>query len=728
MKNVLLTIDDATKEWVVCGGGAGRCSDTQHLTQSDCENAAESWIPYVWDEGYPGLQQNVPSDATARGSLNDAYKCDTGTVDAPTDLRSINRGNCYAQYSMLYTFSWTYGALPHFDPKYIGCPLCDNELIIKGFKEDTDADGAADTYQINTKIPVSLANTGGLAENGRATNEIDLPGIDLIQVSAAALLEPDMLQKFSFVFAAVEDPVNRLRVRKYPTSGDEQYLNPKPTSLDEHIDLYSLFTTRSYEKVVPFVGSDANHRCGYTEGVCVESDDNTKKVAGRHTEFDCLETSGECKDAGNGGASASNPQTKTECEALSDCGSDPVNDPKPCQWFPDNAWLGKDSGAGPLVCQKADTETNGVVTQAIRCDLSRNLCIQEDAVAGDANNPELNVFEYTIDDVTYFGCPDLFKNVCEDGNDADLTKCDPAHNLKLFRLSADPAASLQELFESNCKMYVPTNGYGSTYYVEFENDYESSLGTCVFDLVVAGGNTDAGQLTVENVPAAKCSVANHGQQLYNALLPAGKAFKSTKPSHTLNNREEDQKVISTIKELKAGRFLRLEQTQLSLMQRLEVTQVFQRVATTVNFKISKNTVTNADERVIFKIRGGSATLDGFTANDPATQLSDECALGPKGHCTKISGSTTTASTEWEHLCGYCCASIGVDSTCNNQQLNYKTKLQCELRGHQWLAGLFQPSQPDVSTGFAWKRHTIREYECDDANRDESGETPVPDPL
>lgn len=716
------TAGGTTYEWVVCGGGAGKCSDSSYSDQSSCESADESWIPYVWDAGYPGVQEALP--VSGEGSLEDAYKCGTGTVQNPVDLRDAeNRGNCYAQYSMMYTFAWTYGALPHFLPGYIGCPLCDNEIIIKGFKEDTDGNGAADTYQINTKIPVSLANTDGLAENGAATNEIDLPGIDLVQVSAAALLEPEMLQKFSFVFQAVEDTANRLRKNMYTGNAN---VHQKPLSLDDHIDLYSLFSQRSYTKVVPYAETNANDKCAYTDGVCVVDDSpySATKVYGRGTEFDCLETSGTCKDAGDTGESASGASTKTECEAETDCGT--ASDPKQCVWTPDNKWLKKDDGAGPLVCNAVDDNGD---TKFIRCDLSRNQCIQEDAVASDATSA-LNIFQYTDGaNNKLYGCPSLFKSVCKNQDAQGGGSCSDSQNLKLFRLSADPAASLQALFESDCKMYVPTNGYGSTYFVEFENAYEASLGTCVWTL------DDDTTMTLENIPSARCKVA--ANKVY-FTAPAGKGFKSgVNPVHTLNNRAEDQKVISTIKELKAGRFLRLEQTKLSLMQRLEVTQVYQRVATTVNFKISKNTVTEAEERIIFRIRGGSATLDGFTANNPATQLSDECALGPKGQCTMpvYSGDTASVTSQWEHLCGFCCTSIGASGTgldnCVGAETlqSYKTENQCTLRGHKWMAGAFQPSQPDVMYGYAWKRHTIREYECDDANRDDSDPNAIKrDPL
>ena len=1034
-------------EWTSCSGG--ECTDGTSATQTACLTAGESWTPYVWDDGYPALQQDIPAATSVdEGSLIDAYKCSVGSTALPTDLRDSARGNCYAQYSFLYTFSFTYGALPHFKSTYIGCPLCDNELVIKGFQEDTDGDGETDTYQINTKIPVSLKSTEdatsglgqGLGSNNDATNEIVLPGLDFLQVSSAALLEPEMLQKFSFVFEAVEDPNNSLRLVDQQYASGEKFKDRLPTSLDDKINLQDLFNTRSLKKVIPTAATaTSNQVCGYSGGVCANTATSVR-IFGTHEETPCVDLGGscgpktgsiggrcgplggtcvddatkltinsaittesacnaaktcgagdgqcawvyyygatehtnkaDCEAAGNvcgpatgtcgpatganigvpaaecgpvngfcadkndqnerggnasayttkaacdatenqacsnndccgsnggntckwydqavthatkslceaasdcgeegttqcawtlgqgsayttkatceglgtcgaDGFNAAGHTTKATCEAASDCGSD-TNQPcvwtptlicgKPhtgtleecawnqfapggtgnqactwtagaeeafttkaecealddggsiqeicglapgscnddnqdnfddctgtydhdgdgssatptaeiarvwtegtvgdngnaeCQWNPINTW--HNTGASGVVC--AGTTQKGTIS----CDLGRNLCVQENTIAATTSTTAvagtiLDVFSYKVGDIDYYGCPALFKSVCVDG--IPENECVAADNLKLFRLSADPAASLQALFESECKMYIPENGYGSTYYVEFENEYEATLGTCTWNLeqgscsnstITAIGDCNDPDVwtsdtrTYTDVPAALCDGSGDASKF---PTDAGQTIATTNANglgfvHVPYDREKDQIVTSTIKELKAGRFLRLEQTQLSLMQRLEVTNVYQRVATTVNFKISKNTVEDAGERTVFKIRGGSATLDGFTRNNPATQLSDECALGPKGQCTLPGTTIIVAGGLHEHLCGTCCKSSVTDfANCDTTEASYfLSKNQCQLRGFFWFGGDYIAPQPDISVGFAWKQHTVREYLCDTAGRD-----------
>ena len=706
--------DTATGNRVTTNCGANNDED---CTEANCDttNAVNyQWITCAcggpkstcpanpagtWDEGYPGLQQAVP--ATGEGSLEDAYKCDTGTVDEPIDLRDSSRGNCYSQYAMLYTFSFSYGGLPHFKPSYIGCPLCANELIIKAFKEDTDDNGVADTYQVNTKIPVDLSSTG-LEANAEATNEIILPGLDLLQASAAALLEPEMLQKFSFVFDVQADQNNDLRTDAFISNG---FQKKRPMTLDDELLLHNMFTPGSFSKVVPYVIDQKNQYCGYNSGVC--KDGSGDRVFGENTEEDCLED-GTCND--------NTITVKAECTGTYDDDSDADTAEVARAWTSTNTW---DTTAGAVRCMNSKSGDSGysaLGSDKVRCDVGRNLCTRENEIK-DPDTP-LNVFVYETGPdgakETHYGCPPLYDCLYANGDDSDGADCSGANNLKLFRLSSDPAASLRELFDTTCKIYIPSNGYGSTYEVAFVNADEVANGRCRLEL-------DNGSfLDVENVHASKCAAGQYN--LFSSLKPAGTSFKTTVvPVHTPYNYPDDQEVTSTIKELKSGRFLRLEQTKLNFNQRLEITSVFQRVATTVTFKISKNTVNHPNERTIFKIRGGSATIDGFTASNPSTQLSDECALGPKGQCKKPDANSFGA--EFLHKCGKCVRSSTATGTDKDK---YKTKLQCELRGYYWLAGEFNANQANVASGYAWKQHTIREYDCDDAyrNYDDSAQWPL----
>ena len=625
----------------------GHCLNDYSITdEATCVGTNDAnGNPYVWDADYPDLQQVVPSTATAEGSLDDAYACDPQST-----LRSDTRGNCHAQYSMAHSFSLTYGALPHFDKDYIGCPLCANELIIKGFKEDTDndVDNTLDTYQVNTKIPISLSDDAdGLGLIGRATNEIELQGIDLQEVSSAALLEPKQLQRFSFIFEAVEDSNNLLRREIDASYGWQKAL---PTSLDQHIKLDMFFSAESFQKVVPVThvvdSVTVEKSCAYEDGYCCHDDSSSQNP--------CVRTF---------------HATQADCEAQ---GAD-------YEWITDEYECGSETG--------------------VSCDLGRNLCIQENAIAVDDS---LKVFQYKDENnANAYGCPDLYKCVYPDGDDSNSAECTAQANLKLFRLSLNPAEALQRLFETTCKMYIPENGYGSTYKISYENSDESNLGTCVLTL------NDASTVTLENVECVDvdsdcdCTPGNSGK--FSSAIPSGKTVSTA--VHTKYDYEGDRPIEATVKELKTGRNFQLETTQLSLNQRLEVASVFQRVATTVTLKLSKDTISDPTERLVFRIRGSSATLDGFTAENAATQLADECAAGPRGDCIRYAGATS--GRYHQHECGVCKTSGGGATE------GLETELTCVLAGRVWHPGTFTAPTADTRVGYAWKRHTIREYICDD---------------
>ena len=302
-----------------------RClGDSTKTDQSSCAQAGGTWTGE-----YPDLQKAVTDQ--------NAYACDLskGVRDSP--------GSCLAQYAMTHTFSITYGDLPHFKPSYIGCPLCNNEIIIKGFKE-------GDVYQIHTKVPIHLENTSpfdtSLATNAEATNAIDLPSFELTRVSDQALLKPNILQKMSLIFDVELDEDNRLK-----TAGGASLV-----SLDDELDLANYFNQVSYKK--PFILTNNNEEI----------------VCDGHTV---------------------------------------------------NCTVGT-------------------------CDLTINRCVNRQETAIQA----MDIFQYEESTISKFSCSDLRKS---DGSGGYV------NNLKLFRLASNTAEGLKTLFSSNCKTFLPENGYGSTY-------------------------------------------------------------------------------------------------------------------------------------------------------------------------------------------------------------------------------------------------------------------------
>jgi hypothetical protein len=313
-----------------------RClGDSSKTDATSCGNAGGTWTGE-----YPNVQQTVTDQ--------NVYKCDLtkGVREDP--------GSCLSQYAMTHTFSITYGDLPHFKPSYIGCPLCNNEIVIKGFKE-------GDIYQIHTKIPIHLETTGpfntGMVTNAEATNAIDLPSFELTRVADQALLKPNILQKMSLIFDVKLDEFNRLK-----TAGGASLV-----SLDDELDIADYFGQTSFKK--PYILKNGN---------------------------------------------------------------------------------------AEIVCDgKTMNCTSGT------CDLTINRCVNRVDPAQQA----MDIFRYTEGDNTKFSCNDLRK-----ANDTGYV-----NNLKLFRLASNTAEGLKTLFSSNCKTFLPKNGYGSTYELTYTDTVVNRL-------------------------------------------------------------------------------------------------------------------------------------------------------------------------------------------------------------------------------------------------------------
>jgi hypothetical protein len=71
---------------------------------------------------------------TAAESATD-YLCETDDGSGnlyDIDTAAATRGECHAQYVINHQFEFKYGDLPHFQPGYVGCDICESVIAIVG--------------------------------------------------------------------------------------------------------------------------------------------------------------------------------------------------------------------------------------------------------------------------------------------------------------------------------------------------------------------------------------------------------------------------------------------------------------------------------------------------------------------------------------------------------------------------------------------------------------------
>ena len=134
------------------------------------------------------------ADATKNIFDNDSVDMDPVALFADYDRSGLDASLAeVAQYKLDHTYGMIYGGhdrrqLPHFDKSYLGCPVCDGRITVKGFKESnaygeaTRGDVAAEQFQLryHTSIDSSALPT--------STNTFDIKDIDIEAVADGLFL------------------------------------------------------------------------------------------------------------------------------------------------------------------------------------------------------------------------------------------------------------------------------------------------------------------------------------------------------------------------------------------------------------------------------------------------------------------------------------------------------------------------------------------------------------
>ena len=157
--------------------------------------------------------------ATAQADL----RCET--TDADGNLYDINtaigtRGACHAQYVLNHEFVFKYGDLPHFQPGYIGCDICNSVIAVKAFHEDV---AGTPKYQVNTRLTVSVKDLP------TSPNTISTKAVNLKSKQDQFALAPNVFYKMGELFDTV---VSTHDIIKKSGGG-------APTSLDDTVNMFN---------------------------------------------------------------------------------------------------------------------------------------------------------------------------------------------------------------------------------------------------------------------------------------------------------------------------------------------------------------------------------------------------------------------------------------------------------------------------------------------------------
>ena len=185
----------------------------------------------------------------------------------------------------------------------------------------------------------------------------------------------------------------------------------------------------------------------------------------------------------------------------------------------------------------------------------------------------------------------------DDGQSVDPNNCESLKSLKVYQLNTDTRQGFEDLFNTECYIKVPSNYYGSTYDIKFEN---AQLGTCS-----VGGHSNKNDC-----------VANSGVWTSSIDSEETEIKEVDRRKILISNPEDDQS------------------TTLTLTERVQAS--VSRVATTITMEFIKElpgkTIpaglqhpagANLQEQYItFRLKGDTSALSGYITTSDG---SGECA-------------------------------------------------------------------------------------------------------